>query len=272
MSELEHLRPELDAIPADAVIEPNIPVPIVLQEAHDLHVALDIGDTWAQVIAVGLDPALISSLRAAIAAARQAQSQWTIVRDRSKPRAQREREVAGEVLRRELVAAIRWNLHRDQQAQGVLDRIAKGEGVPDLVQDLEDLAALITSHQADFVLDTTFDAPARAEIARTMASEISEGLALGRADVDQAASKRLRDRAYTHLVRVVAEIRRAGRYAFREQPQRAAVFTSRYRRRIRRAALRRRGAAAPAVVDPAASGSTVSAVSASTKDASEDAA
>jgi hypothetical protein len=41
---------------------------------------------------------------------RNTQSQWTVTRDRSKSAAQKEREARGDQLRRELMAAARWNL------------------------------------------------------------------------------------------------------------------------------------------------------------------
>ncbi len=94
--------------------------------------------------------------------------------------------------------------------------------------------------QGRFDGDQTFDAPAQAEAARSLALVIAEGSAQGRASVDQQELRRLRDRAVLHLDRLVGDVRRAGRYAFRGNPQRAGEFSSDYLRRRRRAAQRRR--------------------------------
>lgn len=243
MTELETLRPLLESIPAAEVDEPNLPMAVALQEAHDLHIALLSDDIGDRLLAIGLEPTRLTALPVAVEATRQAQSQWVVVRDRSKPEAQREREAQGEALRAMLVAACRWNLRHESRAQGVLDTISAGEGVPDLIQDLRDLAVLIDQHRPDFMLDETFDAPARIQATRSLAAELSEGLSAGRSGRGYQAAKRVRDRAFTHLVRLVTDIRTAGRYAFRSDPKRAAVFTSQYlRRKRRRRRTRRRDA------------------------------
>ena len=241
MPHLDALIPILLTIPAADVREPARPMAIALQEAHDLHAVLEQDDTSSSLLAVGFDPARITDLPIATDAAREAQSRWVVVRDRSKPEAQRERETDGIALRQELVAACRWNLRYDARAQSVLDAIVDGEGVADLVQDLLDLAMLITRHLPHFDADQSIDAPAQAESARSLASEIAEGLSQGRADDTQRDAKLLRDRAHTHLAMIVTDIRRAGRYAFRDDPRQVAAFTSDYLHR-RRAIARRRAA------------------------------
>ncbi|MEM9463348.1 MAG: hypothetical protein AAGF11_54910 [Myxococcota bacterium] len=245
MTPLETLRPLLDAIAPTEIQEPDLPMAVALQEAHELHIALQSEERFDRILAVGLDPSLLTVLPTAISATRQAQSQWVVLRDRSKPQAQRDREAQGEALRSELLSACRWNLRDDTRAQGVLDAIVAGDGIPDLVQDLLDLATLITRHQDRFAADETFDALERAEAARSLATEISEGLAVGRSRDDQRAAKQLRDRAFSYMDRVVTDIRTAGRYAFGNDPRQAAVFASRYlRRRRQRYARRRRDEAA----------------------------
>lgn len=184
----------------------------------------------------------------AVAASRQAQSQWVVIRDRGKPRAQHERERAGIVLRSEISAACRWNLRHDRAAQAVLDDIARGQGVADLIQDLLTLAALLDRHESAFDPDETFDAPAHAEAARSAAEEITAGLSESRLTADRDAAKDLRDRAYTHLTKLVSALRDAGRYAFRREPQRAAAFGSEYQRRAHARARRRATSRAQAAV------------------------
>lgn len=246
MSELDTLRPLLEAIAIEEIHEPNLPIVVALQEAHDLHTAIHKDDTWARLLAVGVAPAMLEGLPVAVTATRQAQSEWTVIRDRGKAQAQRDREAAGVALRADLMAACRWNLRGDAPAQAVLDAIAQGEGVADLVQDLLDLAMLIGRHEAAFDGDDTFDAAAQAEASRSTAAEISAGLSEARTPGDHQSAKLLRDRAYTHLDGLMTELREAGRYAFRKEPQRAAAFTSEHLRRERRRARRRATARAVA--------------------------
>lgn len=244
MSELDTLRPLLDAIAIDDIREPDLPIVVALQEGNDLHTSIQKDDTWDRLLAVGVPPAALADLPLAVAATRQAQSEWTVLRDRGKPQAQRDREVVGAALRADLVAACRWNLRANTTAQAVLDQIVQGEGVPDLVQDLLDVATLIERHEEAFAGDETFDATAKAEEARSSAAEISAGLSEGKTPGDHQAAKRLRDRAFTHMDRIVTELREAGRYAFRKEPRRAAAFASEHLRKERKKARRRAAARA----------------------------
>lgn len=233
MTELETLLPVLNALATANIVEPNTPMAVALQEAHDLHAAIEAGDTWDRLLRVGLAPSMFEALPLAVAATRQAQSQWVVMRDRGKPQAQRDREQAGVELRSELVAACRWNLRHDPEALAVIDAIVQGEGVPDLVQDLLDLSTLIRQHEGSFDDDETFDAAAQAEVSRSTAAEITAGLSESRLLGDHEAAKQLRDRAYSHMAKLVADVREAGRYAFRKEPQRAAAFGSAYLRKLK---------------------------------------
>ena len=230
---LEPLTPLLSAIPAADVRAPNLPVAVALQEAHDLLALVGQEKLRTRLTAVGLKPDLIEALGPALAAARQAQSQWAVIRDRTKTEAQREREERGRELRTQLLAACRWNLRYDPVASATLHAINEGEGLPDLIQDLLDIAHLIDSRPAAFELDTTFDAALQAETARLLAGEIEAGLSGERLRDDQEQARDLRDRAYTHLDEIVDEIRAAGRYAYRNDPDLRLRFGSHYLRRRR---------------------------------------
>jgi len=238
MSELDTLRPVLEAIAADELQEPNLPVVVALQAGSDLHATIHKGDTWNRLLAVGVDPAKLAALPLAVAATRQAQSEWTVLRDRGKAHAQRDRQLAGAVLRAELVATCRWNFRADALDQAVLDEIEQGVGVPELVQGLLDLAMLIARHEGSLEGDETFDAT-QAEVARMLASDISAGLAERCTPADHDAAKALRDRAFTYMNRLIGELREAGRHAFRMEPRQAMAFTSEHRRHEQRKARRR---------------------------------
>lgn len=240
MTELEALRPTLEVIPITEVEEPNLPVAVVVQEAINLQTKLEADEVRDRVTAVGLDPSRIEGLPVAIAATEQAQSQWMFVRDRAKTQLQRDCETRGEKLRRGLIEACRWNCRDNLRVQRILDTIAQGGGVPDLAQDLRDLAVVMERHSSAFDHDETFDVSEQVQAARQLASEINKGLAGRWASDTQESAKLLRDRAFTYLDRVVSDIRTAGRYAYRDEPRRMLDFTSDYLRRGRQRRARRR--------------------------------
>ena len=72
---------------------------------------------------------------------------------------------------------------------------------------------------------------------RRSTAGLSESRVLG----DHEAAKLLRDRAFTHLAKLVADVREAGRYAFRKEPRRAAAFGSAYMRKAKARSRRRAG-------------------------------
>lgn len=237
---LDALRPTLDAIPDADVHRPELPPSVAHQEAHDLLQTVSEESVRQGLLDVGLDEALLDGLPTAIDASRQAQSKWVVVRDASKPQAQKEREARGADLRSDLVATCRWNLRDNALVQGALDQISDGGGVADLIQDLHDLAVLVRANLPAFESDQTFDAPAEAEQALALSQEIGEGLSQARTSTTQRQAVGLRDRAATHLDDVVGEIREAGRYAFRGVAEMEGRFGSAYIRRRTRTYRRRK--------------------------------
>ena len=231
---LNNLKPKLEEIDPKDVREPAMPMAVALQEGNDLATLVSSGDVREKLIAVGMPADGLDSLSNVVKATRTSQSNWVVQRDRSKTDAQKEREEAAYSCRAHIQAASRWNLRTDRRGMATVNAIAEGEGVPDLIQDLRDLAGLLDDRRPAFDLDTTFDPVAKAEEARSSASEVESGLSAERLRDDQTKSKDLRDRAYTHLAGKVGEIREAGRYAFRDDSEMQAKFASAYLRAKRR--------------------------------------
>jgi len=246
---LSAVRDQLLALPSEQVEAPEIPMAVVLQEANDLLTLVSEDSVWNRLATVGTKESDRDALRQAIGAARAAQSSWTVSRDRRKSDAQQARELRGEKLRLDLVAAGRWNLRADRVAQGALDAIVEGEGVADLVQDLNDLAALFEQKRAAFESDKSLDLGARIEEARSLAAELAAGTSSERLDTEQAKAVDLRNRAYSLLDQLVSRLREAGRYAFREQEEVRRRFASRY---LKRKGQRAKAAAAARNDAPAA--------------------
>jgi hypothetical protein len=248
---LEALMERLKAIPAVDLDQPDMPMSVALQEASDLAVLVNTELVRNRLVAVGCQGETLALLPKVVDATRAAQSEWAVSRDRSKGEAQRNRETAGDALRADLIAACRFNLRHNRTAQATLDAIVQGEGVADLVQDLKDLGALIERHTEAFAADQTFDPSRAAESARSLAADIEAGLSGTRATRDQDQAKLVRDQAYTLLDDLMAEVRNAGKYAFRKEPAMAAKFTSQYLRRKRR-----RRASAQAETKPVQAGTS----------------
>lgn len=233
--ELDQLKPALEAIAREDVAEPRIPIAVFLQEAHDLATLVVQAEVEKELVHVGVTKKTLTGLDTIVAAARQAESDWVVVFDRTKPATQRKLEDQASVLRSELTAACRWNLRDDRVALATVNAVATGDGVPDLIQDLNDLAHLIESRSAAFKSDTTFDAAAKAKEAHKLASELEQGVSTTKLADEQAQAKDLRDRAFTYLYDQVALIREAGRYAFRDNDSMRARFASAYKRSRSRA-------------------------------------
>jgi hypothetical protein len=231
---LEQLKPKLDAIPADQLRAPNIPMAAALQEASDLGELCRRSHVHDAMVKVGLPADFVTDLDQRVNAARQAQSTWVNVRDQTKSSTLVQVEARANDLRSEIIAAGRFNLRDDREAQATLSSIRGGETVADLVQDLFDLATVCESRLDAFAADQSFDAPARIAEARTVASQLSQNISNERLDPEPTGTRDMRDRAFTYLDELVTRLREAGRYVFRNKPDVARHFTSRYRRRQRR--------------------------------------
>lgn len=229
MSALSDLRPILIAL--DDPLAPSLPMAVLHQEADNLLTWLGQG-SFEKLTAVGVPPDALAHAQTALAASREAQAAWTVVWGGRKTAKRKDAEARGAELRGYLMAACRWSLRADADAQATLDRIAEGSGLADLVQDLHDLAALIESNAAGFGDDSTFEPAEQASAAKEAAAEIAGGLATAFADGDKEAAKDLRDRAAAYLNDQMSDLRAAGSYAFRgtDDLQR---FRSSYRRRSR---------------------------------------
>jgi len=233
-AELDALRDRLLMIPHDELRAPDRPLATALQEAHDLLTLIRTAEVWDRLLAIGMARDVREELEQAVAAARAAQSQWTRVSSRRASAAHRACEKRARALRSELLAASRFHLRADQGALATLNARSRGDSLGELALDLSFLAALIVRHTSAFAHDQTFDPAARAAEAEALSRELTLSASHERLDFKQDESLDLRNRAYTHLARLVEPLRAAGRYAFRGDPALSKQFTSAYKRRKRR--------------------------------------
>ena len=233
---LDMLRLKLESL--IEVRSPDQPIDIYFQETDDLLAHVEANGLRPLLVDEGLNEGVFDEIAAALAAARQAQTEWTLLNDREKPTDQQELEVKGYALRARAVKKARFTLRKDKSAQTTISNIVEGEGLADLVQDLDDLAKLIEDRADEFARNRNFDAAkAKADMTET-ARAIRGGLSGFRMNPAQTKAVDLRDRAWTHLDDLVDDLREAGRAA--TDGVAARGFGSAYNRRLAAEARRRR--------------------------------
>lgn len=236
-SALEALRMILEAIPAEEVRSPDQPMDVYLQEAEDLMAHIGQHSLSQVMVDEGLEQSTLDALPQALDAAREAQTQWTLAHDREKPDDQRRLEKRGYELRTKVAKKVRFTLRKHVSAINVLGQISEGEGVADLVQDLDDLSKLLAEQAAPLSRNKNFDsASVRSELTG-LAMNIRKGLSGFRISSAMANAIDLRNRAWTHLDHLVDDVREAGRAV--SDGKVARGFGSAYERR-QRAAQRRK--------------------------------
>lgn len=232
-ADLDALMSTLASITATEVDEPDLPIAVFVQEATTLADLVKQPAVRAKLVDTGLSATLIDALGPAVGALSAAQAQWQNARGSSKSGALTELEERGYALRDRILGAARFNLRADRKAMATLEIINDGTGVPDLTQDLVDLAELLQIHAAAFAGDATFDPEVSASEASSLANELRQAVAAGKNTTAQAAAVDLRNRAYTHLDDVLSHVRASGRYAYAKDAAMADRFTSEYLRRRR---------------------------------------
>jgi hypothetical protein len=230
---LDSIRGRLDELPEDEVRPPPMPIDRMSIEAHAL--ALTAGAVRDQLVAKGLDPAQIELLPMLARAATEAQSQVNALRGAQRSQEELALEAEAVELRAEMMAAGRFGLRKNNDAQAALDRVQDGTGLADLVQDIKDLAA-IHDRYAPELEAIGADPKGKAARARALAGKLEIVLATRRAaDRSEYVAMNTRDRAATLLAETMAEVRAAGAYTFRKDQRMLAKFRSEYNQRRRKA-------------------------------------
>jgi len=228
---LTQVRPVLEDMPVDQVKEPVFPPANMVGEANALYLVAD--RHRAQLTKLGLDAKLIDDLPLRAQALAGAQAARALVPDTKRSSEELAAEEEAYVLRQDLMAAGRFALRADAQAQSTLDAINEGTGFDDLIQDLKALA-LFCDNYATQLKSVGVELPAQSKKAVDLAARFEAHLAERRtASDEERAATDLRNRAATHLWNAMAEIRAAGVYAFRNDPSVLPLFRSAYRRRHR---------------------------------------
>jgi len=227
------LSSSLLGVPVEAAREPpSMPVGVALLEGARLWAAAS--KARPKFVALEDFPAeSFDAIPHLLTALADAEKDWQRLRQVMKLKSLVVVRKDAEAWRRILMVAGRYLLRKNAAAQLELDRIQEGEGLPDLIQDLNDLADFICAHLDVLLRDTkvTRDTPAAL---RAMAKTLSEG----EGDSETALSAmEHRNKVFAALDTALGEVRAAAGYLYANDPKRLQPYRSQYeaaRKRNRR--------------------------------------
>jgi hypothetical protein len=234
---------------AQADVAPNMPVKTAALEADRL--AQKVKPYAARLSDLPTFHAtVLADLPALIDAARSGQRGWErslVAKGTTSLLATRK---DAEEWRRDAIASARFLFRKDADMVAELDRIAAGDGVADLVDDLDDLVKIVRDNAKVFAsVDEPVDADEGARLADTLRG--------GKDDEASGSSLTTRNRAFWALDAAVTEIRDGLRFLLRKNHKKLVPLLSHYQA-VRRARARKsaKSKAATKKTDGAAAATT----------------
>jgi len=222
----------LQEIPADQVKRPNMPISNVLQEAEDLYIwALE--DKEALENNSGLDWLVhVEDIPVRAGALRHVQSLWNSERYSLEEATKKWKETAPKAyqLRDNLLDDFRYAFRKQKNLINRVRAIAEGRSHADMIQDLSDLSVLGKSNAQELIA-AKFDLRKlniAAQQSEAMAKLLAQSVG---ASQERSETKQIRDRAYAHLKEAIDEVRDAGKYVFRHNPERYKGYINRYHKK-----------------------------------------
>lgn len=213
-----------------ASTEPSIPIKSLELEAKRADAAYT-RDAAAFHALPTFKTALARSMTALRAQLKDAERDWSRARRASRKPVRGKLREAAEALRASLMRAGRFLFRDHPEELAELDRIAEGEGLADLVADLEDLAVFLEKHAALFFKLKALPRDA-AKQARSLADELG-----GTTDTEDAkALLAARNRAAVAVAHVLTELRRAAAFLYSDSPKLtafASAYTAQRQRKLR---------------------------------------
>ncbi len=214
----------------DQIKTPSIPVGTYIQEAEDLFV-------WSakdkdQLMNAGIAESVFENLNICASALRHAQSLWN---EEKKSREDAEQQWLDESpkafeFRDDLLHAFRYAYRNTPALLANVAAIAEGDDIPDMIQDLNDLAVLGQNNieplkKIGFAADKLGNA---AELSAKMA----DIRALANGDkYESSETLDIRNRIYSLLKQNMDEINNCGKYLFWKDPNRIKGYRSEYMKR-----------------------------------------
>lgn len=228
LSEFEKLKEAIEAIKANEVKVPDMPVDIFIQETENMYQwALDDKE---QLFARGLKQEVLDAIPEASGACRHAEALWFKQRY-GKQEAEKqwaEKSPAAYDLRNDLIYEFEFAFVGNATLLGRVNDIKTGNGHPDMIQDLANLAVL-GNENLSLLTATSFD-PSLLATAADTSDTLAEILARATGDkAENSEAKTLRDKAYTYLKLQADEVRRYGKFVFRKDKDRLAGYIQHYK-------------------------------------------
>lgn len=166
-----------------------------------------------------------------IAALGEAETDWQRKRIAKRQKSLGALRKQAEDARQKVMVVGRYRLRKNAAAQLELDRIAEGDGLPDLIQDLLDLADFIGSHMDVMTRDKNITEATPGQLRET-----AQALNEGEDDSEPALKAREhRNQVFVALDEALGEVRAAAGYLYADDPKRLHPYRSQYEARQRAA-------------------------------------
>ncbi|GAA4274322.1 hypothetical protein U6A24_15200 [Aquimarina gracilis] len=222
----------LNTIAPNEVKMPNMPIDAMLQEAENLFVWAS-EDKMTLTNNSGLDwDTFGEDLPTRAGALRHAQSVWISERY-SQEEANKTWKLESPKayqLRDDLLDDFRYAFRKRPDLLARVRQIANGRGDANMIQDLSDLSILGESNPEELTV-SKFKME-KLDTAAQLSSDMAELLAKANgATQENSLAKLVRDRAFTHLKEALDEVRAAGKYVFKNEPERFKGYVNQYLRR-----------------------------------------
>ncbi len=230
---VDTIRETAMSLPADAVRDPDVPIPVVLDEMSTTVIATrEHSEALSQV---GVTPAMSDTFEKRVNCLKAAQVVWNAEKAKGRTEANIAMNDEAEEVRDDLVASAGLALRNNPGGLRRLEIIREGDSLPDLIADLQDLAVLITDARPLFEA-INMDVDESSAKASRLSKDLQKTLATAEVAKTLSNSKEMRDRIYTLTKESLKEIRLFAAFAFRKDKSnnRRSLFTSAYLRRKNR--------------------------------------
>ncbi len=212
---------------------PSMPVDVLLLEGHQAATAAK-GIRARLVKLQTFDVVRLDTLPALLEELKSAEATWGTLRiTAAQGRNRKSTRAEAEALRADMLESGDFIFRKNAAAKAELARIREGDGLADLVADLQDLAALWRKYTGAWAADEELS---EADFKR--AEELAAMLADVEDSEEAVAAQERRNQLCWLLEESLTEVRGGARFLLRKSPKRLQPFLSRYQA-LRRARARR---------------------------------